>query len=176
MAEVFLSLGSNLGDRLGYLSSAIKEIQNLEEIRILKFSSVYKTQPWGKEQQNEFLNAVLKIYTKLKPAELLRKLKTIEQILGRKNNGKWGSREIDIDILFYDDLIISSKDLIIPHPEIPNRKFVLVPFNEVEPNFIHPILKKSISDLLKTTKDKLKCELYLGSEVLIPGKRKKVEK
>lgn len=176
MAEVFLSLGSNLGDRLGYISSAIKEIQNLKEIRIIKFSSIYKTQPWGNEQQNEFLNTVLKIYTKLKPAELLRKLKTIEKILGRKNNGKWESREIDIDILFYDDLIINSEDLIVPHPEIPNRKFVLVPFTEVEPNFVHPILKKSILDLLKTTKDKLKCELYRGSEVLITEKRKKVEK
>ncbi len=100
MAEVFLSLGSNIGNRLDFLKAAIGELLKIDNTTILKVSSVYKTQPWGNPNQNEFLNCTVKIYTNLSPNELLDNLKTIEKYLGRKNIEKWSNREIDIDILF----------------------------------------------------------------------------
>ncbi len=171
MAGVFLSLGSNLGDRLAYIRSAINELEKEEKIKLLKFSSVYNTQPWGKKLKNDFLNCVLKISTDLSPIILLQKLKQIEKKVGRKNNRKWSNREIDIDILFYDNLIFLSKYLIIPHPEIPNRRFILVPLSEIAKNFIHPTLQQSISNLLKNTKDNLKCEIFMTSkDIMIVNK------
>ncbi|MCX7834008.1 MAG: 2-amino-4-hydroxy-6-hydroxymethyldihydropteridine diphosphokinase [Ignavibacteria bacterium] len=167
MSAVFLSLGSNLGDKLIYLRSAIKQLENIEGNKILKLSSIYNTQPWGNPKQQDFLNIVIKISTLLSPIELFRKIKFIEKIVGRKNYEKWKSREIDIDILFYNDLVFNSKHLTIPHPEIPHRKFVLIPLNEIEPDFIHPVLKLKVRELLKVTKDKLNCEFYQSSEVLI---------
>ncbi len=172
MAEVFLSLGSNIGNRLDFLKAAIGELLKIDNTTILKVSSVYKTQPWGNPNQNEFLNCTVKIYTNLSPNELLDNLKTIEKYLGRKNIEKWSNREIDIDILFYDNLILSSENLIIPHPEIPNRRFVLIPLNEIEENYIHPILNKPISYLLKTTNDKLKCEYFKSAQTIIPFSNK----
>lgn len=170
MAEVFLSLGSNLGDRLGYIKFAVFELIKTEKIKLLKVSSIYNTEPWGNSAQGEFLNCVLKIFTDLSPINLFEKIKFIEQKVGRKNSKKWLSREIDIDILFYDNLILKTENLAIPHPEIPNRKFVLVPLNEIAENFIHPILKKSASHLLKDTNDELKCEYFANYEVIIPTK------
>jgi len=158
MHRVFLGLGSNIGDRLNFISNAVTEIRNNKAVKFVKSSSVYETEPWGVEKQNLFLNIVIEICTALKPDELLKFIKEIEPVLGRVARKKWTEREIDIDILFYDDLIINKKGLNIPHPEIQNRNFVLIPMNEIAPDFIHPVLKKKISELTVMSPDKLKCK------------------
>ena len=142
---VFISLGSNLGDR----ARAIKEAGGLlsPDITTLCFSKIYETPPWGFEDQPLFLNQVIKVQTRLTPLALLKTLKGIEQKLGRKQNFLYGPRLIDLDILFYDSLVYISEQLTIPHPEIINRAFVLVPLMEIAPNFIHPVNHQTISDL-----------------------------
>jgi 2-amino-4-hydroxy-6-hydroxymethyldihydropteridine diphosphokinase len=150
---VYLGLGSNIGDRKKIIETAVSEISGLKDTKVLKRSSLYKTEPWGIKNQEFFLNSVIEIETSLNPSELLDKLKKIESALGRKTRQKWTEREIDIDILFFDNLKITDKDVNIPHPEIQNRNFVLVPFCEINPGFIHPVLKKSVKDLLNDSKD-----------------------
>lgn len=157
MYRVFLGLGSNIGDRLNFISNAVTEIRNNKAVKFVKSSSVYETEPWGVEKQNLFLNIAIEICTYLKPGELLKFIKEIEPALGRVARKKWAEREIDIDILFCDDLIINKKGLSIPHPEIQNRNFVLIPMNEIAPDFIHPVLKKKISELVSSSPDNLKC-------------------
>jgi 2-amino-4-hydroxy-6-hydroxymethyldihydropteridine diphosphokinase len=143
--DVFIGSGSNLGDRLAELKKAVKQLS--PEVRVLKSSKVYETPPWGFEIQPAFLNQVLKTETDLDPFELLNYLKSIEEKMGRKATFRYGPRSIDLDILFYDRLIISSEALQIPHPMIAERAFVLVPMSEIAPDFIHPMLGKSISEL-----------------------------
>ncbi|MBN1633609.1 MAG: 2-amino-4-hydroxy-6-hydroxymethyldihydropteridine diphosphokinase [Ignavibacteria bacterium] len=157
MHRVFLGLGSNIGNRLNYISNAVSEIKNNGKNSLIKLSSLYETEPWGKKQQNLFINIVIEISTSLSPDELLLLIKDTEKKLGRAVRSKWSEREIDVDILFYDDLVIKKKGLEIPHPEIQNRNFVLIPLNEIAPDFIHPILKKKISVLFLLSPDKLKC-------------------
>lgn len=145
--DVYLGLGSNLGDRYDFLNSAIKMIKQNKQINIHKISSIYETKPFGNPEQNNFLNAVVFITTNLSPENLLIDLKYIEKELGRKQRKKWDSREIDIDILFYGSLIIKNDNINIPHPYIAERDFVLVPMCEIEPNLFHPVLKKKICDI-----------------------------
>lgn len=147
---IYLGLGSNIGDRLGYLQDAVKELRVLGEIT--KVSSVYETPPWGKEDQDPFLNACVEMSTDLEPDELLYKIKQIEENLGRQQREHWGPREIDIDILFYDDLHYLSQRLTIPHPLLHERAFVLVPLSEIAPDFKHPVPGISINELLETVK------------------------
>jgi 2-amino-4-hydroxy-6-hydroxymethyldihydropteridine diphosphokinase len=143
LAETYLSLGSNIGDRQKYLKQAIEELsQHLDDVKV---SSVYRTEPWGNENQAEFLNLCLSGNTLLNPEELLRFVRSIEKGLGRTHKEKWGPREIDI--LFYGDKIINTPTLEIPHPFISERAFVLVPLAEIAPNLIHPVLKLPISKL-----------------------------
>lgn len=143
---VFIGLGTNLGDREKNLKNAIADMQKF--IAIEHISSIYETQPVGYEKQGWFLNMVIQGQTQLSPRHLLKKLKAVEKKSGRKPTFHEGPRIIDLDILFYADNIISCDDLIIPHPEIQNRGFVLTPLNEIAPGFIHPKLKKKINNLL----------------------------
>ncbi|MCI0472233.1 MAG: 2-amino-4-hydroxy-6-hydroxymethyldihydropteridine diphosphokinase [Ignavibacteria bacterium] len=154
MAEVvFLGLGSNTGDRSGYLDSALSKLEAGRKVIIQKRSGVYETEPWGIRNQNRFLNMVVKAESLLDPEELYDYIKETESETGRKKRERWHEREIDIDILFCGNKVFSNEKITIPHREIQNRKFVLIPMNEIEPDFEHPVFHKSISELLKETKD-----------------------
>lgn len=150
---IYLGLGSNIGDRKNFIESAVSEISKINNTKVTNSSSLYKTEPWGIKNQDFFLNSVIEIETLLNPEELLNELKRIETELGRKKRIKWFKREIDIDLLFYDDLLITNEYVNIPHPEIQNRKFVLIPFCEINPGYIHPALKKTMKELLNDSKD-----------------------
>ena len=153
--KTYLLLGSNLGDRELLLENAIKMIAK-EIGKVFATSSVYETAAWGKTDQPSFLNLALGVETKLTPMELLNNLMTIEKKLGRVREGKWGARLIDIDVILYDNEVISFGEILkIPHVEMQNRKFVLQPLAEIAPNQIHPILKKTILELLENLNDAL---------------------
>ncbi len=154
MHITYLLLGSNLGNRRKYLSLAISEIQT-KIGTIVRRSSLYQTASWGKHDQPDFLNQVIELKTSLQAQELLSGILKIESDLGRKRLEKWGSRIIDIDILLYEDLIINDPKLIIPHPYLAFRRFCLMPLCEIAPEFIHPVLKKSIQQLLLELSDDL---------------------
>jgi 2-amino-4-hydroxy-6-hydroxymethyldihydropteridine diphosphokinase len=150
---IYLGLGSNIGDKLSFIKSAEKEISKLNGTKVLRSSSIYKTEPWGIKSQDEFLNSVLEIEFTFKPEDLLKELKKIEIFLGRKKRDKWSEREIDIDILFFHNMILKSDNMNIPHPEIQNRKFVLIPLCELNHGFIHPVFNCTIKTLLERTTD-----------------------
>jgi 2-amino-4-hydroxy-6-hydroxymethyldihydropteridine diphosphokinase len=154
MNEVYLLTGGNIGNRLEYLSKAKEQIEKRCG-SILKASSVYETAAWGKEDQGAFLNQVLKVETNLHPEEVLKTILQIEEYLGRKRELKYGPRTIDIDILFFNDKIINRRALKIPHPQMQNRRFVLVPLNEIASGKVHPTLHKTISQLLAECPDPL---------------------
>lgn len=152
MHEVFISLGSNIGDRQYAMLRAITLMT--PDIVPVSFSKIYETPPWGFEDQPPFLNQAIKTQTLLSPSELLEKLKRIEREIGRKPNFRYGPRLIDLDILFYDDLIYKSEKLIIPHPEINIRAFVLIPLMDIAPNLVHPESHQKISDLVSLLEPK----------------------
>ena len=160
MMRVYLGLGSNVGDMYKFIIRAIEEIEKIRGVNLISKSSVYETEPWGNKEQNRFLNSVIEVDTDLEPQSLFRELKLVEKKLGRVKNIKWAEREIDIDILFCDDDIIRNDTLEIPHHEIENRRFVLVPLEEIASNLIHPVFKKTISELLKTTDDISEVNMY----------------
>jgi len=143
---IYIALGTNLGNRLANLRAAIQSMP--PEVKVLAESHVYETPPWGYEDQPAFLNMVVKAKTELLPEALLKYLKQLEVELGREQNFRWGPRLIDLDILFYDDLVLASPPLVIPHPRLHERAFVLVPLADVAPDLIHPVLKQSVRDLL----------------------------
>lgn len=150
MSRVFLSLGSNLGDRLSNIQQAVSSLSMSSHITILKTSSFYETQPWGNKNQEWFINAAVALDTDLSCEELLEFCQNIEVQLGRirKQNEKWTQRAIDIDILMYDDKLISIENkLIVPHPLMHLRAFVLVPMLEVKADLVHPVFNKTISEL-----------------------------
>ena len=154
MINVFLLLGSNLGNREAYLQKAIQLIE--ENIAPLtNASGIYETQSWGKTDEPDYLNQVVQLNTELPAQIVLERILDIEIMLGRKRDVKWGSRIIDIDILFYGDKIINEPGLIVPHPELHNRRFTLEPLVELAPDFIHPLLKKNILKLKSELKDSL---------------------
>ncbi len=150
--EVYLLLGSNLGDRKHQI---VKSIQLIEEHigHILKESSIYETGSWGYIDQPNFLNKVILLETLLDPFELLNRIKNIEVQMGRKVRAKWQNREIDIDILFYEDQSIQTPELLIPHPYLQERMFTLVPLMEISPLLNHPILNRTIEDLYDRCSD-----------------------
>lgn len=153
MREVFLGIGSNLGDREDNLRNAVVRIGKLAG-EVLAYSSVYETEPWGFQAGEDFLNMVLKLKTALNPKELLRCILSIELEMGRvRVANQYSSRIIDIDILLYEDLIVDDEELTIPHPRLHDRKFVMVPLCEIDAGFVHPVLKKSLADLLAVCKD-----------------------
>jgi 2-amino-4-hydroxy-6-hydroxymethyldihydropteridine diphosphokinase len=152
MHTVFLLLGSNLGDRFQHFADA--ELLIVQQIgTISKSSSVYETAPWGFTEQPSFINKVIEVKTKLSPSETLKKILDIEVTLGRIRTEKWHERIIDIDILFYDDAMINRDNLKIPHPHLHERRFTLTPLNEIAADLIHPILKKTISELMTECDD-----------------------
>ena len=158
MALAYLLLGSNMGQSKALLANAADHIQQLiGPIQVL--SSIYKSDAWGKEDQDPFLNQVLLVETSLSASDLLQSLLKIEQQMGRIRSVKWGARIIDIDILFYDNEQIQNDNLIIPHPALAERRFTLIPLNEIAPDFLHPVLNKSIATLLLTCTDPLTVNL-----------------
>ncbi len=151
-SETVLLLGSNSGDRLDNIKKAINRIEELTGSVILK-SSLYETSPWGFAEQPDFLNCVIVLKTSLKPLQLLHTLKKIELETGRIITEKWKERIIDIDILFYDEVIFESEELTIPHPLMHERRFTLIPLNEILPDFVHPLLKKKTAELVSNCRD-----------------------
>ena len=151
MAIVYIGLGSNLGDRHRNCLSAI-ELLRQHGLPAIKQSSMYETKPWGVTEQPEFVNMTVETETDLAPIKLLEMLKKIEKDMGRQDTIRWGPRIIDLDILLYDDIILKTDSLTIPHPLMHEREFVLEPLSEIAGDLIQPVLKKSIADLLKETK------------------------
>ena len=148
MAIVYIGLGSNVGDRHRNCLAAI-ELLRQNGLLVARQSSMHETEPWGVTDQPEFVNMTVETETDLAPIKLLEVLKKIEKDMGRQDTMKWGPRIIDLDILLYDDIIMKTDSLTIPHPLMHERAFVLRPLSEIAGNFIHPVLKKSITDLLK---------------------------
>lgn len=159
-AGVFIGLGSNLGDRRANIAEALRQIQKIPGTRIVKEASLYESEPHG-DAKTWFVNGVVEIDTDLSPENLLKRLKAIETAMGRKRvKGKrWGSRIIDLDILLYGAMVVNKRNLKIPHPQMPNRRFVLLPISELAPQFVHPVLQVTVSELLAGTSDTKKITL-----------------
>lgn len=149
MAIVYLSLGSNLGDRVGYIQQATSLLSSHPDINIVATSSFYETEPWEMDSENWFVNAVIQITTTLTPEKLLDECQRIENQLGRKphNGEKYSDRTIDIDIIFYDKLILNTERLTIPHKHFHKRVFMLVPMLEIAEDFVHPFFGKTVESL-----------------------------
>jgi len=163
--QLIFLLGSNQGDRVVNLGEVCRQIE-LHLGRVISISSIYETEPWGFEAPESFLNQALMIESTLGPDEVLLAVQKIEEEMGRARMADfYTSRIIDIDIIFYDHLSINQPDLIIPHPLMQLRKFVLIPLNEIIPEFIHPVLKTTISQMLDQCEDTLKVELLQANEV-----------
>lgn len=157
MKGKYLILGSNVGAREIHLSTAREHIvRRLGPIS--RSSSIYESDPWGYHDQPSFLNQVIEVETSLDAFNLLKTIQSIEKVMGRKRNGKWRERIIDIDIAYYDDMVLSSDKLTLPHPGIPHRRFVLVPLCELIPGELHPVFGISQLDLLQRTDDELSVE------------------
>ena len=152
-------MGGNVGDRAQKLRQAMNGIEKSCG-RIIQQSSFYETAAWGKVDQRDFLNVAIGIETTFEPQELLAALQKIEQQLGRERVEKWGERTIDIDVIFYNGRIVDEANLVIPHPLMAERRFVLEPLNEIVPDIIHPILKKPVKQLLRECTDQLTVALY----------------
>ncbi|MCH8903154.1 MAG: 2-amino-4-hydroxy-6-hydroxymethyldihydropteridine diphosphokinase [Bacteroidetes bacterium] len=166
MAEIFLGLGTNLGNRLHNLLVAAHHIE--EDIgQIVLRSSIYQTEPWGVRNQPEYYNQCLGIITMLNPFDLLKKAKSIERLIGREEDEKWASRVIDIDILYFGGNIINNRRLVVPHRHLHERRFALVPLAEIAPDFMHPKLNLTNMDMLVKSDDNSKVERLIteGDEV-----------
>ena len=151
--KVYLSLGSNMGDKRENLLEAIKRVGELENTEVVKSSTILETEPFGYIEQDNFLNACLEVKTLLTPQEFLSSILKIELDMGRVREIKWGPRVIDIDILFYDNEIIQEDNLAVPHPWICEREFVLEPLSEIAPNYVHPLERKTIMMLARKLKE-----------------------
>lgn len=152
----YIGIGSNLGDKVRNCREAIERIGAAEENKLVGRSSLYRTEPWGNEKQDWFVNAVIAIRTSFDPDGLLQHLKNVEEQLEKKKEERWGPRNIDLDILFFNDEILETPSLTVPHPFLHLRRFVLVPLQEICPDFIHPQLKLSVRELLERTNDEKK--------------------
>jgi 2-amino-4-hydroxy-6-hydroxymethyldihydropteridine diphosphokinase len=157
----YLLLGSNLGERVATLHRALVALAG-QAGKIVAVSGVYETAAWGNEGQPAFLNQAVQIGTDLAPEQLLDACQRVENALGRERLEPWGPRTLDVDILFYDDLVLHSERLTIPHPRLPERLFALVPLADIATTFVHPELHKSVADLLADCPDKLAVEPWLG--------------
>ena len=156
--KAYLSIGSNMGDKEAYLNQAIEELYNDDNCRVSMISKFIETEPYGPVQQDNFLNGCVEIETLYNPRELLKKINRIEADGDRVRDVRWGPRTLDIDIILYGDEIVQEPDLMIPHREMHKRLFVLEPLNEIAPYTIHPIYKKTVSQLLEEIKPDNKCQ------------------
>ena len=145
--RIYIGLGSNLGDRLKYLERAVANLKADTHFRNIKVTDYIETVPYGGVEQNDFLNGALEAETLYSPEELLARLQKEEELAERKRETHWGPRTLDLDILFYDDLIMTEKELTIPHPDVKNRQFVLEPLMELAPSLVHPIYWKTVAEL-----------------------------
>lgn len=146
--KTFIALGSNMGNKLKYLERAVANLQEDDCFRNIKVSDYMETAPYGGVEQDDFLNGVLEAETLYSPKELLRRLQKEEQLAERKREVHWGPRTLDLDILFYEDLILAEEELTIPHPDLKNRSFVLEPLAGLAPFFVHPVYRKTVKELL----------------------------
>ncbi|ARS35878.1 2-amino-4-hydroxy-6-hydroxymethyldihydropteridine diphosphokinase [Pontibacter actiniarum] len=158
MPNVYLLLGGNLGDRQLYLQQARESIQ-AQVGPLLRSSRLYETAAWGKTDQPSFLNQVLEVHTEHAPEEVLQRINAIERELGRVRLEHWGARVIDIDILFYDEAVLQTQRLTIPHPQLHLRRFTLLPLAELAPELRHPVLGKSVAQLLQECPDMLEVQV-----------------
>jgi 2-amino-4-hydroxy-6-hydroxymethyldihydropteridine diphosphokinase len=158
--RVFIGIGSNLGERRANCREARQRIAQLPKTRVVKESSLYESEPHG-NAKTWFANSVIEVETEMPSAEFLKKLLAIEEEMGRKRakGKKWGSRIIDLDILFFDNEIVAKRNLKIPHPRLAERRFVLLPLSELAPQLIHPSLNASVSELLAKVKDPKKIQM-----------------
>lgn len=144
---IYLGLGSNLGDKVSNCLRALKDLSSTGQNNIQAISSLYKTEPIGYQEQDWFINCVANVITPLSPHSLLQLLQRIEEQMGRRRTFRWGPRVIDLDILLYGNDVIEEADLIIPHPHLHERGFVLIPLAELAPDLIHPVLQKTVKEL-----------------------------
>ncbi|MDU0809405.1 2-amino-4-hydroxy-6-hydroxymethyldihydropteridine diphosphokinase [Aquirufa regiilacus] len=159
--HVFLSLGGNLGNTQEIFEACYPMIENKVGV-ILQQSSLYRTAAWGLQDQADFTNQVILVETTLNPHTILTEIQAIEKALGRERTITWGPRTLDLDILFIDQQIIQTTDLQVPHPRIQDRKFVLIPMEEIAGNFKHPVFNKSMIELLEETTDETAVSLILN--------------
>ena len=158
--EAYIAVGSNMGDSRGHIAKALGQLEKHKDIQVTKVSGLLETLPYGGVEQENFVNGMFEIRTLLTPEELLRELHKIETSEGRERKIHWGPRTLDLDIIFYDDLVYDSEDLMIPHVDMENRYFVLKPLSELAPNFRHPITHKTVAQMLA----ELPVDLTEGSE------------
>ena len=153
MAHAYIGFGSNIDDRLNYITQALQMLLEPDSVSLIQISSLYETEPVGYEEQDWFVNGVIAVETRLLAHQLLVLLKAIEGLVGRRDRGRWAPREVDLDLLIYDQSCINTPDLIVPHPEMHQRSFVLVPFAEIAPDVLHPIFQQDIRTLLSNLND-----------------------
>ncbi|MCP1102819.1 dihydroneopterin aldolase/2-amino-4-hydroxy-6-hydroxymethyldihydropteridine diphosphokinase [Aequitasia blattaphilus] len=151
--DVFIAIGSNIGDKNKNIEEGIKKINELKGCEVLEVSSVFKSKPYGMVEQDDFLNGAFTMRTILSPTELLKELKKIEEKAGKGHTVRWGPRTLDLDIIFYDDLVLDSKELQIPHPDLQNRDFVLVPLSELADYHRHPVTKLTVRQMIERLKE-----------------------
>ena len=161
--SIVLHLGSNLGDRKIHLTHAFQKIEQRIG-SITAYSKIYETEAWGKQDQPDYLNAAIQVETDLSPHEVIQASKAIEAEEGSAEKKRWSERKLDIDLLFYNELVIQEEDLRVPHPFIHKRNFVLVPLNDIVPFFRHPVLNRTIEELCYSSRDPLSVEVYEKNE------------
>lgn len=161
MKKIYLLLGSNIGNRIKNIDKA-KQLIESKIGKISKQSNLYETEPWGEKEQEDFLNQAIEVESKLKPKALMKQIAELEQLIGREETYKWGPREIDIDVLFYGDEMISEVDITIPHPFIHERLFTLIPLKDICPQKVHPIFGATVTELIDMCEDVCEVHEYEG--------------